>query len=76
LTILVAWLLDKQKMMGVAVNSDAVAEVRVARTPFSVLLWKSGVARAPVAIAKVARVEKNFMLIVLKRVAKINRSWV
>lgn len=53
-------------------NADAVDEARVARSPLST----TGEARAPVAIARETRVEKNFMLIVLKRVAKINRSWV
>ena len=56
----------KQKMMGVAVNADAVDElVRVARVLFSghVPLSRTGVARALVARARVTRVEKNFMLI-------------
>jgi hypothetical protein len=77
LTILVAWLFVKQKMMGVAVNADALAAVvRVARTPFSgqLPLWRAGEARALVASARETRVEKNFMLIVEKRVAKI--KWI
>ena len=74
LTILVAWVFVKHKKMGVGVNSDALAlVVRVARTPFSgqLPLWRAGEAKALVAIARETRVEKNFMLIVEKRVAKI-----
>jgi hypothetical protein len=58
--MLVAWLGDKQPLRGVGVNSEAVAEVRVARGPFA-----TGEARALVASARETRVEKNFMLIVL-----------
>ena len=42
--------------MGVGVNSDAVAE--------TVRAGRAGKARAPVAIVRETRVEKNFMLIV------------
>jgi hypothetical protein len=54
-------------MMGVAVKADAVDEVvRVSSSLFSghAPLSRTGEARAPVAIARETRVEKNFMLIV------------
>ena len=73
--MVVACLGSKQKTMGVAVKADLVDElVRVSRVLFSghVPLSRTGDARALVARARVARVEKNFMLIV-ERVDKINK---
>jgi hypothetical protein len=64
--MLFACLGNKQKMMGVGVKADLVELVRLARDFPSghVPLSRTGVARAPVAIARVTRLEKNFMLIV------------